>query len=69
MSQHEKGGNKKMPTPRHKVIRNPIPVPSRPQHIIMQTIGCQGCLGEKVNLFSNWRLVLLSLLYSFITKM
>ena len=25
MSHHEKGGNKKMPTPRQKVIHNPIP--------------------------------------------
>ena len=25
MSVHEKKGNKKMPTPRHKLIHNPIP--------------------------------------------
>ena len=26
MSLHEKGRNKKMPTPRHKVTHNPIPI-------------------------------------------
>ena len=43
MSLHEKGRNKKMPTPRHKVTHNPIPTSfflPRPQHIL-QAIGCQ----------------------------
>ena len=39
MSLHEKGRNKKMPTPRHKVTHNPIPTLPRPQHI-SQAIGC-----------------------------
>ena len=45
MSLHEKGRNKKMPTPRHKVTHNPIPTSlflPRPQHnIFLQAIGCQ----------------------------
>ena len=43
MSLHEKGRNKKMPTPRHKVTHNPIPTSlflPRPQHI-SQAIECQ----------------------------
>ena len=39
MSLHEKGRNKKMPTPRHKVTHNPIPTSlclPRPQHNIFR---------------------------------
>ena len=39
MSLHEKGRNKKMPTPRHKVTHNPIPTSlflQRPQHNIFR---------------------------------
>ena len=46
MSLHEKGRNKKMPTPRHKVTHNPIPsyifVSSKTTtYIFMQATGCQ----------------------------
>ena len=41
MSLHEKGRNKKMPTPRHKVTHNPIPTSLFLQDHNMQAIGCQ----------------------------
>ena len=41
MSLHEKGRNKKMPTPIHKVTHNPIPTSLFLQDHNMQAIGCQ----------------------------
>ena len=46
MSLHEKERNKKMPTPRHKVTHNPIPIyifvsSKTTTYIFMQAIGCQ----------------------------
>ena len=49
MSVHEKERNKKMPTPRHKLIHNPIPT-----SLFSILFVCCECIRQRKNITLNW---------------